>query len=121
MDPSPERGHEGDLVLHRQDDAAEHEEALDIDAACSPVQIVHSNPLQDIPSLCQGRVRGREEGSGTNVASDVTDHHGKQCGPLSESREAPPEEGEKGEGEGGRRSDLPMEAKLRSSLFFPVA
>jgi hypothetical protein len=86
-----------------------------------PCRLFTPIPCRISPASAKGGVRGREEGSGTNVASDVTDHHGKQCGPLSESREAPPEEGEKGEGEGGRRSDLPMEAKLRSSLFFPVA
>jgi hypothetical protein len=48
MDPSPERGHEGCLVLHREDDTAEQEEALHVDAAPLPVHIVDADTLADV-------------------------------------------------------------------------
>jgi hypothetical protein len=58
MDPSPERGHESDFVLHRQDDAAKHEEALDIDAARSPMEIVHPDSLLHVARLWRAKATG---------------------------------------------------------------
>jgi hypothetical protein len=60
MDPSPERGHESCLVLHREDDTTEQEEAFHVDPATLPIDVVDPDPLSDLSPDCEEKFRGQK-------------------------------------------------------------